>query len=192
MTVARQSGHVAWSRSHAPTQSAWNRCPHRGRLRAESPSRSSTMHTAHSGAFFPPPSASALLEYTYTGRADATSSRARAAGASRRRRRWDAHGEATGSSPSSVSSDAESPPFPEKNRQKKKKMRTITSTLMPTTKAVSTAPCGAQWPLVSSTSGAGAAAAGLRLPNPSVDMASAPTRWFRTAPTAESSCQWCA
>ncbi|AQK39340.1 9-cis-epoxycarotenoid dioxygenase NCED3 chloroplastic [Zea mays] len=26
-TLARQSGHVAWSGSHAPTQSAWNRCP---------------------------------------------------------------------------------------------------------------------------------------------------------------------
>jgi hypothetical protein len=50
-TLARQSGHVAWSRSHAPTQSAWNRCPQRGRRRAESPSRSSRMHTAHFGAF---------------------------------------------------------------------------------------------------------------------------------------------
>jgi hypothetical protein len=46
---------------------------------------------------------------------------------------------------------------------------------------------------VSSTAGAGAAAGELRrLPLPSVDMASAPTRWFSTAQTAERSCQWCA
>jgi hypothetical protein len=58
---------------------------------------------------------------------------------------------------------------------------------MPTTQAVSTAPCGAQWP---STSGAAdaAPAAGLTLPLPSVvDMlASAPTRSFWTTQTAES------
>ena len=76
-TLPRQSGHVAWSRSQAPTQSAWNRCPHRGRTRTESPSRSSTMHTAHSGAFPPPPPSPApapALEYTDTGSDDATSS----------------------------------------------------------------------------------------------------------------------
>ena len=48
-------------------------CAYRGRRQAELPSRISTMHTAHSGAFCPPPSALAL--------------RGRAAGASRRRRR---------------------------------------------------------------------------------------------------------
>ncbi|PWZ18677.1 hypothetical protein Zm00014a_018138 [Zea mays] len=72
-TLPRQSGHVVRRRSHAPTQSAWNRCPHRGRTRTESPSRSSTMHTAHSGRAFLPSSAPAL-EYTDTGRDDTTSS----------------------------------------------------------------------------------------------------------------------
>ena len=131
-TLARQSGHVAWSRSHAPTQSAWNRWPQRGRRRAESPSRSSTMHTAHSGAFpfpLPPPSPSppppALLEYTYTGSADATSSTGCGPWSLLLRRWWrdaaHAHGEATGSdadddAPSSSPDDADDGPrrFPEK------------------------------------------------------------------------------
>ncbi|PNT71467.1 hypothetical protein BRADI_2g27936v3 [Brachypodium distachyon] len=110
-TLARQSGQVAWRRSQASTQAAWNRWPQRGRRRASSPSRNSTMHTAQSPSLS---AASRLESNTETGREDAMSSR-------RRLEDEDARGEVAGdvsAEDDSPSPGEEGPRFPEKKRQK--------------------------------------------------------------------------